>query len=554
MKRTVIIYPIMDTYIDSSIPMHSFYDKDFYFVGYFKRNTIYRILMKFETSGIPKNAVIEKAILKLYCNRNDDLKQDNIFEIQPILEPWQSYFVSYNNQPRYDANNSIQMKVEFSLCESVYTDITEMVKTWWTHPETNYGFLVKAEDEASEESLISFSSNQQGYTDMKPCIELTLEIPKQEADENKTPKKVAIVTPQFLEWDGERCIYGGGERYLAELAELIMGMGCQVDVFQPSNGTTWEKEYNGFKIYGIGDGGFDEDFFLSLNEKFYTLTKNYDLHIYLSMDLTCPHVFPNSICISHGIWWDSTERPWWRSKKWYKRLFDGLDQIETLVCVDTNTINWLNATNPQVKCKKEYVPNYADLDIFKPEIPSPDEEKKKNTIKVLFPRRLVAGRGWCVTKEVAKELVTERKDISFSFVGRGTECSEEHMKIFASKYPNIEYNWYPMEEMYRAYQNADIILIPSYYTEGTSFSLLEAMACGKPVIAGLVGGLTDLVINGYNGLSIQVSRNTLKDAVIKLADDKKLREEMGKNALQIAQCFSKRIWEKRWKKIIEDHI
>lgn len=551
MKKTLTLYPDMDTYIDSSIPKHSFYNKDFYFVGYFKCCTIYRILMKFDTGIIPKDTVIEKAVLRLYCTRNDNLEQDNIFEIHPILEPWQSYLVSYENQPRCN-EKSIPMKAEFSLCESIYTDITGLVKEWREYPETNYGFLMKAADETDEESLIALTSSRQGYAEWKPCIELSLEIPEQPADENNTIKKVAIVTPQFLEWDGEKCLFGGGERYLAELAELIMSMGCEVDVFQPSNGPAWQKEYSGFKVYGVGDGGFDEDFFVSLNKKFYSLTKDYDLHIYLSMDLTCPYVFPNSICVSHGIWWDSTERPWWRSERWYKRLYDGLNRIDTLVCVDTNTINWLNATNPEIKCTKEYVPNYVDLDIFKPELSSLAEEKE--VIRVVYPRRLVAGRGWCATKEVAKELVKERKDISFSFVGRGLDCSEEHMKIFASKYPRIEYTWYPMEKMKQAYRNADIVLIPSYYTEGTSFSLLEAMACGKPVIAGLVGGLTDLVINGYNGLLIQVSKDTLKDGILKLADDKKLREEMGKNAQQIAQCFSKRLWEKRWKEIIKSHL
>lgn len=542
----------MDTYIDSSLPEYNFFDKDYYFLGYFKLNTSYRVLMKFDMNEIPHGAVIEKAVLKLFCTRNDFMEQENNFEIHTILSPWQSYAVTYENQPRFDIGNSIQMKADFSLYENINTDITELVKQWCKQPYSNYGFLIKAENETSIESLVTLLSNRQGYREWKPYIELSIDVPESAIDAKKSNQKVAIVTPQFLEWSGERCIFGGGERYLAELAELIMGMGYHVDVFQPSNGLPWEKVYNGVNVYGIGDGGFDEDFFVSLNKKFYSITKDYDLHIYLSMDLTYPYVFPNSICVSHGVWWDSSERPWWRSEKWYGRLFDGLNLIDTLVSVDTNTINWLNAINPEIKCNKILVPNYVDLDIFKPEIPLATEDK--NTVRVLYPRRLVAGRGWCVTKEVAKELVTERDDISFSFVGRGTENSEKHMEIFTSKYPRIDYNWYELENMYLAYKNADIVLIPSYYSEGTSFSLIEAMACGKPVIAGLVGGLTDLVINGYNGLLIQVSKNSLKDAILKLAENKELREEMGRNALQVAQCFSKRFWEERWKTIIKNHI
>ena len=53
------------------------------------------------------------------------------------------------------------------------------------------------------------------------------------------------------------------------------------------------------------------------------------------------------------------------------------------------------------------------------------------------------------------------------------------------------------DEMNKAYQNADITLIPSLYSEGTSLSCIEAMACGNAVIATRIGGLSDLIINDF---------------------------------------------------------
>lgn len=550
MKKTISIYPTVDTYIDSSLPLSNFCDKSYYFLGYFKLSTKYRVLMKFDLNKIPLNAVIKKAEFKVYCVRNDCLEQQNNFEIHCILDQWDDFSVSFDNQPRFDQENCVLMSAGFSLDDQVSTDITEMVQKWVSRPDSNDGILIKAENETDQESLVALQSSREGYRDWKPCIELALEIPEPVLEATDKEKKIAILTPQFFEWNGERCLFGGGERYLAELAQLIISMGFQVDVFQPSNSKPWKREYNGINIYGIDDSNFDEDFFIQANRKFYLLTQEYDLHIYLTMDLIYPFVFPNSVCISHGIWWDSSERKWWRSEKWYQRLFDGLNQIKTLVCVDTNTINWLNAVNPDTLCEKAYIPNYVDLTVFKPE----DTAENRNTVKVLYPRRLVPDRGWCVTKEVAKELVTEREDLSFSFVGRGSETAERQMNILASKYPKIDYEWHEMGDMNQVYKNADIVLIPSYCSEGTSFSLIEAMACGKPVIAGLVGGLTDLVINGFNGFLIQVSKNTLKDSILKLAADKELRKEMGENALRISQSFSKRIWEKRWQEIIHSHI
>ncbi len=550
MKKSLTLYPTADTFTDSSIPDGNFCRDDFYFLGYFRYKIIYRVFLQFRLDQIPQNAFISKAVLKLYCTRNDELKQQNLFEVHPITEPWNNIDITDSHQPNCD-KQYVPLEAGCSVFEPVCADVTSIVRIWQKHPEANYGLMLKAADETQNDSLLALLSSRKTYGEQRPRLEITLDLPEPVKAESNRTKKIAIVTPQFLEWDGKRCIFGGGERYLAELAELLVSMGYQTDVFQPSSEQQWKKEYHGFTIYGIGDAGFDEDFFLALNQRFCELTGSYDLHIYLSMDLTYPYVFPNSICISHGIWWDSPERPWWRSEKWYSRLFTGLSQTDTLVSVDTNTINWLKAVNPEIDCKKVYIPNYADLSIFKPEETGRQEDGK---IRVLYPRRLVAGRGWSVTKEIAEELADERPDIVFSFVGRGLEQSELQMRILAQKYPNIEYCWYRMEDMHLAYQNTDIVLIPSYYTEGTSFSLIEAMACGKPVIAGLVGGLTDLVINGFNGLLIQVSKDTLKEAVLCLADNAKLREEMGRHAQEVAQCFSKRLWEQRWKQVIESHL
>ena len=57
--------------------------------------------------------------------------------------------------------------------------------------------------------------------------------------------------------------------------------------------------------------------------------------------------------------------------------------------------------------------------------------------------------------------------------------------------------------MPQVYRYADIVLIPTKAAEGTSLSCLEAMASGRAVIAGCVGGLSDLIVDGYNGLLLR---------------------------------------------------
>ncbi|MGB9877886.1 MAG: glycosyltransferase [bacterium] len=66
-------------------------------------------------------------------------------------------------------------------------------------------------------------------------------------------------------------------------------------------------------------------------------------------------------------------------------------------------------------------------------------------------------------------------------------------------------------------------------SEGFGMAIIEAMAMGKPVIATNVGGIPEIVENGYTGLLVP-PRNPqlLAEAILKLAKDEKLREEMGK--------------------------
>jgi glycosyltransferase involved in cell wall biosynthesis len=88
------------------------------------------------------------------------------------------------------------------------------------------------------------------------------------------------------------------------------------------------------------------------------------------------------------------------------------------------------------------------------------------------------------------------------------------------------------------YRSLDIYLNTSAH-EGLPLSILEAMACAKPVVAPNVGGIPDIVSHGTHGFLIDSSEpQDFSRACMTLVNDMRLRLAMGDNARnRIARHF-----------------
>jgi glycosyltransferase involved in cell wall biosynthesis len=84
-----------------------------------------------------------------------------------------------------------------------------------------------------------------------------------------------------------------------------------------------------------------------------------------------------------------------------------------------------------------------------------------------------------------------------------------------------------------------VCILPSTW-ENFSYTLLEAMACGTPVVACNSGGSPELIENGISGFLIPVNDSrALVSRVAELLAAPALRKSMGENARrQIEQSFS----------------
>ena len=97
----------------------------------------------------------------------------------------------------------------------------------------------------------------------------------------------------------------------------------------------------------------------------------------------------------------------------------------------------------------------------------------------------------------------------------------------------------PAGELPGIYANADLFLMPSHY-EGFGLPVLEAMACGTPVIASNQGSLPDVV--GGAGLLVEPTDvEQIAAAAERLLTDAELRAELRKKGLERARTFT---WER----------
>ena len=96
------------------------------------------------------------------------------------------------------------------------------------------------------------------------------------------------------------------------------------------------------------------------------------------------------------------------------------------------------------------------------------------------------------------------------------------------------------DELARWYAAATAVVVPSY---NESFGLVaaEAQACGTPVVAAAVGGLTTVVSDGRSGLLVDGhDAETWADALGRVVLDPALRARLAEGAVEQAREFS---WE-----------
>ncbi|MBF0381998.1 MAG: glycosyltransferase family 4 protein [Magnetococcales bacterium] len=154
----------------------------------------------------------------------------------------------------------------------------------------------------------------------------------------------------------------------------------------------------------------------------------------------------------------------------------------------------------------------------------------KNGNVVALVSRMLQEKGVEDLIEATNILRAEGLDVSLILAGRtdkdsATSIPEEQLYEW-SKSEYIE--WVGIaKDVRKIWAKASIAVLPSYYREGVPKALLEAAACGRPIITTDMPGCRDVVQQGKNGLLVPVKNPAiLAQTIKKLLEDPNQRDNM----------------------------
>ena len=202
--------------------------------------------------------------------------------------------------------------------------------------------------------------------------------------------------------------------------------------------------------------------------------------------------------------------------------------------------------------KLDIIPFGVDTSFYRPL----DVFKDKQIFQILSVGYLIERKGFMYLISSIKDVLSEHENVRLKIVGTGPQelqirnhISELNLEKHVEIIGNIT-----DDELLKLYNSSDLFVLPSIIdsqgnTEGLGVVLIEAMACGLPVIGSNIGGIPDIIRDRETGLLVpQKDIHQLSIAMKELIENKDLMEKIANNGYQMVKNkFS-------WEKIARDYI
>jgi glycosyltransferase involved in cell wall biosynthesis len=181
------------------------------------------------------------------------------------------------------------------------------------------------------------------------------------------------------------------------------------------------------------------------------------------------------------------------------------------------------------------VPNGINLN----EVAEKETEGGNPSKRVLFVGRLHPVKGVQYLLGAMKMVHQELPEAKLILVGDGEE--REHLENLTDSLGIrgcVEFAGRVPHDRVQDYMNrAEVFVLPSL-SEGFPVTILEAMACGLPVVATRVGGIPDIIEDGTNGYLVDArDQEQIAEALLRVLQDKMLQKIMSNNNRKSAEKY-----------------
>ena len=149
-------------------------------------------------------------------------------------------------------------------------------------------------------------------------------------------------------------------------------------------------------------------------------------------------------------------------------------------------------------------------------------------------------------------LLCERMPAQLLLVGGVRDQDLPVLDLFRVQHPDLPLRLIPPQphtDIPRYYALCDVVLLPSLW-DGLPNTLLEAMACARPVLASAVGGMLDVVTDGTDGILLPRDDDAWVGALCRLLADADLRARLGQAARKTVEArFTVRQEREGWSEV-----
>ena len=220
-------------------------------------------------------------------------------------------------------------------------------------------------------------------------------------------------------------------------------------------------------------------------------------------------------------------------------FFDRLARLTTVTRIIA--VSQACAENfPSVQEKVRVVYNGADLDSFDPARIrgcvrrmyriAPDD------VVLGFVGRIVEWKGIDTLLSAMEHVLAQRQDVVLVVVGGSPRRSLNLLDHYRRRVANGRYSGRVRFTGFRTdvrpyLKDMDVTLVPSVAPDPCPRSVIESLALGTPVVGSAIGGVPELIRDGYNGFLVKPNDVTgLAETILRVIENRELRQRMGSAA------------------------